>query len=81
MANRSAQSGFGIITLFILVGAIFLAFLIGERVYSVRKAVKSVQDYAQCIKVKGAKLLQTTPEQCILDGKVFVNIIRPPEQP
>lgn len=72
------QNGFGLMVLFILIAAIVLAFLIGERVYSARKAVRSVQDFAQCIKTKGSKLLETSPEQCVLDGKVFINVISPP---
>lgn len=76
-----SQSGFGLMVFFILVAAIVLAFLIGQRVYSARKAVKSVQDFAQCIKTKGSKLLETSPQQCVLDGKVFIEVISPSEQP
>lgn len=76
----SRQSGFSIIGVIILVVAVVAAFLIGQRVYYARKAVKSVQNYTQCIKAKGAQILQTSPEQCVLDGQVFINVINPPEQ-
>lgn len=73
-ASKRNQAGFGIITLAILLAAIVGAFLVGQHVYSARKAAQSVVDYAQCIKQRGAKLLQTYPEQCVFDGKTFTNL-------
>ena len=30
-------------------------------------------NYAECAKAKGAVLLETYPEQCVVDGKSFAN--------
>jgi len=72
--STNNQAGFGIILLVVLLAAIVIAFFVGQHIYSARKAVKSVTDYADCIKQRGAKLLQTYPEQCVFDGKTFTNL-------
>jgi len=72
--NKRNQAGFGIIMLAMLLAAVVVAFLAGQHVYSARKAAQSVVDYTQCIKQRGAKLLQTHPEQCVFDGKTFTNL-------
>lgn len=74
MSKLRSQDGFGIIIFVILVAAIGVAFFVGQHIYSARKAAESVVDYAQCIKQRGAKLLETYPEQCVLDGKTFTNL-------
>lgn len=74
MRAKSNQSGFGVLVFIILLAAIGIAFFVGQHIYSARKAAKAVTDYAACIKQRGAKLLETHPEQCVFDGKTFTNL-------
>ena len=72
--TNNKQSGFGIILFVVLVAAIVIAYFVGQNIYTARKAAASVSDYTQCIKQRGAKVLLTYPQQCVFDGKTFVEL-------
>lgn len=38
-----------------------------------KKSSPAVSSYADCVKARGAKILQTYPEVCLVDGKNFTN--------
>ncbi len=73
MSSNIGQRGASIIAILLVTVAVCAGFLIGQHIMLVRKSAQDIVDYAQCIKARGAKLLQTYPEQCVADGKVFTN--------
>ena len=66
------KKGFSAIYVVLIIAIVGIIGFTGWYVWSKNQTPK-VSSYQECVKAKGAKILETYPEQCVINGQTFVN--------
>jgi len=73
------KKGFNPIYVVLIIAIVGIIGFTGWYVWSKNQTPK-VGNYQECVKAKGAKILETYPEQCVINGQTFVNPIQKIEE-